>query len=216
MPTFNRREFIRSAIDAILEQDYQDWELIIQNGGESVADLMPDDTRIHLFEEKDNGITDAMNRAMKKATGDLFVWANDDDQITRGSFSYIVKNLKKEWCYGYILMSGMGSQHTWGTDMKAFGEPSHALDALKQNNFVPQPSVYWTRHAYEVVGEMDEEHDLTSDYAYWIKLWSNFEPQFMDRIMAKYSIHPDSITVKNTAEQMAQARKTSEKYGGQN
>jgi glycosyltransferase involved in cell wall biosynthesis len=203
MPTFNRRGFIGKAVQAIIDQDYQDWELIIQNGGESVKDLIPNDTRI----------TDAMNSALNKTKGDIIVWANDDDEITRGSFSFVVDNLHNhKWAYGYIHMNGLGSSHLWGTDWHTFGTWLEALSQLKRNNFIPQPSVYFTREAYEAVGDMDTQQDLTSDYDYWIRLGEFAEPLFMNRIMAKYSIHPDSITVKNTAEQVAQAQKTSQKH----
>ena len=82
---------------------------------------------------------------------------------------------------------------------------------LKQGNIVPQPSVYWTREAYEEVGEMCEEQDLTSDYEYWLRLGSKFKPKFFDRIMADYTIHADQITQKITGEQLRQADETKKK-----
>lgn len=207
LPTFNRPHLINRAIQAVLDQDYDNWELIIQNGGESIAHLVPKDERIKLFEEKDSGITDAMNRGMKRATGDIFVWSNDDDEITEGTLKFINENLTNEWAYGLIHMQGNLGESIWGRidDGAIFQELTHG-------NFVPQPSVYWTRKAYETVGGMDELEDLTSDYEYWMRLWKAFEPQKFNRIMARYHLHPDQITQKNTAEQIRQAKETSKKY----
>lgn len=214
MPTFNRQQFIKKAVDSILNQSHEDWELIIQNGGDSVKELLPDDKRIRLYEEKDSGITDAMNRGFKRATGDLFLWANDDDELVPGTLKYAVDNMNgHEWGYGYIYMTNGSGGHLWGTDWHTLGTQEDALKALIQNNFVPQPSVYWTRKAFETVGLMDEAQDLTSDYEYWIRLWKSFPPVFFDRIMAKYSIHADQITQKRMGEQLAQARETSKKHG---
>lgn len=209
IPTYNRPQFIRGAVDAILSQDYSDFEIIVKDGGESIEHLLPTDPRIRYIHNKDRGITDAMNQAMKAAKGDIFVWANDDDRITPGTFRYVVENIgDAKWAYGYIWMTN-------GVDGIKWGKPWD-YEALKQNNIVPQPSVYWTREAYEEVGEMCEEQDLTSDYEYWLRLGSKFEPRFFDRIMANYTIHKDQITQKIMGEQLRQANETKKKYGYSN
>ena len=48
MPTCNRRRFVSQAIWYFLRQDYPSRELVIVDDGEdSIADLVPDDERIH-------------------------------------------------------------------------------------------------------------------------------------------------------------------------
>ena len=202
MPTFNRQQFIGKSVQAILEQDYDNWELIIQNGGDAID--IPKDDRIKVFNEKDNGITDAMNRAMRRATGDIFAWNNDDDLLAEDTLKFIDKNLYTEWCCGKIQFS----------DGRLYGGYDSKL--LRETNVIAQPSVFWTRRAYEIVGEMDEENDLVSDYEYWLRLDSKLVPQFFDRIMAYYTIHPDQITSKIPNEQLAQALKVRQKYANNN
>lgn len=68
MPTFNRPNFIRGAVEAILAQDYPDFEIIVKDGGESIEHLLPSDPRVKYIWNKDRGITDAMNQAMKAAS----------------------------------------------------------------------------------------------------------------------------------------------------
>lgn len=205
IPTFNRPQFIRGAVDAILSQDYDNFEIIIKDGGDSIEHLLPKDDRIKYIWNKDRGITDAMNQAMRVATGDLFVWANDDDRITPGTFKYVVDNIgDAKWAYGYINMTNGRENITWGQPWN--------YETLKLTNIVPQPSVYWTREAYEKVGEMCEEQDLTSDYEYWLRLGKHFEPKFFNRIMADYTLHKDQITQKIMGEQLRQANETKKKY----
>jgi len=206
LPTFNRPQLINRAIQAVLDQDYDNWELIIQNGGDPLT-LPYKDQRIKLYNEPDAGITDAMNKGMAKATGDIFCWCNDDDEINQETLSWVNKNLTNEWGYGIILMTNGTQSFEWGnvSDTATF-------EQLVNGNFVPQPSVYWTRKAYESVGEMDMEHDLTSDYEYWMRLWKWQEPQKFDRLMAIYHMHAGQITQTRTEEQMSQARKSAAKY----
>lgn len=206
MPTFDRPQFVHRAIMAVLEQDWDDWELVVQNGGEPM-DNPYDDPRIRLFNEKDGGITDAMNRGMARASGDVFCWANDDDEMAPGTLRWVSESLSEGWGYGLIEMTDGQSSHLWGNT-----DPSLTLSDLLGGNFVPQPSVFWTREAYEDVGPMSEEHDLTSDYDYWIRLWKFQEPQRFDRVMAKYSLHPGQITQTRMAEQLRQAGETAKKH----
>lgn len=201
MPTFNRPEFISNAINAILEQDYDDWELIIKDGGKPVFDLIPDDKRIIYIHGKDRGITDAMNTAMKIASGDVFNWANDDDRISAGTLQFVAENIKDyKWMYGRIFMGNSPYGEAWN------------YERLKRGNIVPQPAVFWTREAIEKVGMFDESEDLVSDYEYWLRLGKYFTPLFVDRIMAYYTVHPGQITSRIQAEQLAQAARIRQKY----
>lgn len=208
MPTMATRETLFRAIEAILNQDYQNWELIIQNGGDPLGEIETKDERIKIFNEKDTGITDAMNKGMAKATGDIFNWQNDDDAMAPGTLTFVAQQLRDhEWLYGYINMTdGLSQGHLWGNQWTG-------IDQLIQGNHVPQPSVYWTRKAYETVGPMDETQDLTSDYDYWIRLGKAYEPLFVNRVMADYYLHPDQITQKDQTEQIRQAGETSRKHG---
>lgn len=206
MPTKNRPDMIVRAIEGIRNQAYQDWELIIQNCGDSLVDIIPIDPRIKLFEEPDTGITNAMNKGLAKATGDIFNWQNDDDCMTPETLQIVINQITDhKWLYGYILMTDGVNSHSWG-------QPWNGLKNLIDGNHVPQPSVFWTRQAYEEIGDMDETEDLTSDYEYWLRLAKHYPPLFIDRIMAFYYIHPNQITQTHMAEQMAQARRTAAKY----
>ena len=76
--TFNSAATVRDTLESILRQTHQDWELIIEDG------LSKDETlsivkeyepkcqgRMRIFSEKDNGLYDAMNRGIARATGDV-------------------------------------------------------------------------------------------------------------------------------------------------
>lgn len=210
LPTFNRPQFIHRAIQSILDQDYDNWELIIQNGGDNMYTNYSNENlkeKVNFFNEKDTGITDAMNKGMARSTGDIICWCNDDDEMNPGTLKFIDENLTSEWGYGYINMTDGVQSYKWGRP-----EQGLTLQDLTQGNFVPQPSVFWTRKAYETIGPMDEEQDLTSDYEYWMRLWKNFQPQLFDREMATYHLHPDQITQKDQQNQVNQARLSADKY----
>ena len=81
MPTANRRRFVPGAIAQFLAQDYADAELVILDDGEdSVADLIPQDTRIrYLRTPRYKTLGAKRNAACEAARGDVILHWDDDD-----------------------------------------------------------------------------------------------------------------------------------------
>ncbi|HEX5262988.1 MAG TPA: glycosyltransferase [Phenylobacterium sp.] len=81
MPTANRRRFVPSAIAAFLAQGREDAELVIlDDGADSVADLIPGDPRIRYHrEDAPRVIGDKRNRLCALAQGEIIVHWDDDD-----------------------------------------------------------------------------------------------------------------------------------------
>lgn len=100
MPTFNDAEFILSSIDAILNQDFKDFELIIINDGctdntdEIVKKYLKNDHRIKYFlNEKNRGVVESVNRGIALAKGKYFYGASSDDIIGKKFFSKMINEL---------------------------------------------------------------------------------------------------------------------------
>jgi glycosyltransferase involved in cell wall biosynthesis len=88
IPTYNRAELLRIAIESVLEQSYQDWELIICDDGSSepTPTLMAKytaDPRIQYLRHPQNiGKSNNMRSGFFAATGHYFIKFDDDDRLT--------------------------------------------------------------------------------------------------------------------------------------
>lgn len=212
MPTYDRPSLIIDSVNSILKQDYENWELIIKDGGTyDIFDLVPKDKRIIYIYGKDAGITHAVNQAFTLATGHIFHWFNDDDVMAPGTLSFVAENMEEyAWLYGRVLMT----QNPLDSDPigEIWGEDWDYDKLCTQYNFVPQPASFWTEKASWMVGPFDDMHDLTSDYDYWIRMGNNYTPKVVNRILAYYRVHPGQITHKNNPEQARQAEETRKRY----
>lgn len=205
MPTFRRKAYIRDAVMALKSQTHDDWELLIKEGGEGeghsvISDLIAEDNRIIYTHSKDKGITDAVNYCLRISTGDLFVWANDDDLLLPDTFKTIVENIGEyPWGHGKIKMTKNGQM------VSEMGYQVTVEDLIDGNK-IPQPAVFWTRKAYNEVGPMSCEQDLVSDYDYWTKLIKKYpDYKFINEYLAEYRLHDDQLTKKARSEQLRQA-----------
>jgi len=95
MPTFNRRRFVKCAIHYFLRQDYPNKELvIIDDGADRVADLIPTDPQIRYFELPQCTSTGAKrNLACKHSKGAFIAHWDDDDWYAPWRLTYQVEQL---------------------------------------------------------------------------------------------------------------------------
>ncbi len=92
MPTANRRLFVPRAIRYFQHQDYGKRELVIlDDGDQSVADLIPSDERVHYVRMDHKATMGAKhNLACELARGDVIIHWDDDDWMARWRISYQV------------------------------------------------------------------------------------------------------------------------------
>lgn len=194
-----RLTYLREAVVSVLNQSYKNWELIIKTNQEKdVFDALQDLdlSKVIIIFNKDRGITDALNQALRFSTGDMFMWANDDDLLHPMALSHITSALSRDkWGFGKMSLSTGGER---GVDCD--------IKSLKNGNCICQPTVFWTREAYNEVGPFNENLDLVSDYDYWVRLMKHYKPKFIPKIMATYRLHPDQLTNKASSEQNRQAQ----------
>lgn len=90
MPTSDRRAFVPSALRYFLRQDYEPKELIVvDDGRDSVADLMPPDERIRYIRlEEKQSIGAKRNLACERARGEIIAHWDDDDWHAPHRLSY--------------------------------------------------------------------------------------------------------------------------------
>ncbi|MES2625860.1 MAG: glycosyltransferase family A protein [Pseudomonadota bacterium] len=86
MPAYNAELYIALAIESILGQTYQQWELLVVNDASSdrtqniVEELQKKDARIFLLTNKTNsGIADSRNLALRNAKGRFIAFLDSDD-----------------------------------------------------------------------------------------------------------------------------------------
>ena len=81
-PSFNQGNFIRETIESILSQNYDDLEYFIIDGGstDNTLEIIKEySNQINYWvSEKDKGQSDAINKGLSRATGELFAWVNSD------------------------------------------------------------------------------------------------------------------------------------------
>ena len=98
LPTYNRLEYLQRSIGSVLNQTYQDWELIVwddgSNDGSGEFCQTYKDQRIRYFRHENRGVSFARNRAIEKSIGRYLAFLDSDDEWVQQKLSIQVSTLQ--------------------------------------------------------------------------------------------------------------------------
>jgi glycosyltransferase involved in cell wall biosynthesis len=98
IPTYNRKEFILDAIESVLAQTFQDYELIIIDDGstdDTVGALQKFSGKLNYFWQSNQGVSKARNTGISLARGKYIAFLDSDDMWHPRKLEYLVKTIEK-------------------------------------------------------------------------------------------------------------------------
>ena len=207
VPTHNRPEGLREAIQSIQNQSFQDFEIIVVNdAGEDVKEVIEslDDKRIRYFSHKKNkGLAAARNTGLKKATGKYIAYLDDDDIFYFNHLETLVNQLEYSGyrvaytdAYRAHQKFEKGSYYITGRD-KPF---SHDFDAsaILVRNYFPVLAIMHERSCLERSGLFDETLTSHEDWDLWIRLSRHYTFIHIPKVTCEYRWREDGSSMSSS------------------
>lgn len=204
MPSMNQGQFIQESIQSVLDQDYDNLELIVQDGGSTddtvkkLEALGETDQRIRWVSEQDSGPADALNRAFSKTRGEIIGWLNSDDLYAENAIATAVLAFSNT--SDLLLVYGQGEYVSRvGDFIRTYPTrpPDAGLKGFESGCFINQPTVFFSSSVLTLLGGLDESLKTAFDYDYWIRAFKVFSERigFVDSVLARSRLHEDCITM---------------------
>ena len=172
-PSYNQVEFLERTIKSITEQDYPNLEYIVCDGGStdgSVEIIKKYESKITWWcSEKDKGQSDAINKGLKRATGDIVCWINSDDVLLKGALMEYAR-MYNEYPDCSVYMA-----QTMRIDDKDNILYFHILPKLIPFMYrrglisVAQQSWAWKREIFDKIGYINEERHACMDMEFLMR-----------------------------------------------
>lgn len=223
MPTLNQCQFIEASVRSILTQSYANLELIIADGGSTdgtqnlLRELSQQDERIRWFSENDNGPSQALNRALSRVRGTLIGWLNSDDLYASDAIVRAVDVFDN--APDCLMVYGEGVHiDVSGKLLNRYPTlpPSRSVSRFKDGCFICQPTVFFRRSLYIMLGPLDESLKTAFDFDYWIRVFRAFPQRisFVRHFQAKSRLHDQCITLKQRKKVMLEGMQVLARYFG--
>ena len=200
-PSYNQAQFIAQTVESVRDQHYPNLEHLILDGL-STDDTLDVLTRyaddVVVVSEADSGQTDAINKGLRKATGDIICWLNSDDYLLPGALHAVGEFFEQHpdvaWVTGDAVIVDEAGRPIQSA-VRAYKRVLRMLPSavyLGVTNGIVQPATFWRRSLHDRLGYLDETLHYTMDYDWWLRLREVSRPGTIKRTVAAFRIHGQS------------------------
>jgi len=203
IPTHNRPELLKRAVQSVLNQSFQDFEIIVVDDGlEKRANKIIEkinDKRVFYFQNKQNlGASASRNIGIKKSKGEFITFLDDDDEFypnkLEKQYKVIQDNLKKidfVYCLADIYSQQSGEIISTQNHNLRGGIQNLFEEALALNIAIAMPSIFCKKNKVLEIGGFDEGFSNAEDKDFFLKLSKNSLGFFQKEALVKVNLSQD-------------------------
>ncbi|MDX9744256.1 MAG: glycosyltransferase [Arcobacteraceae bacterium] len=213
MNCYNSDKYLNEAIDSVIVQTYQNWEIIFwdNQSTDKSADIVRsyNDERIkYFYAPKHTLLGEARNLAIDKAKGEWFGILDCDDVWYSNKLEVQLKNVSDDigmiYSRAEFLIEGNGSNSYMAKSIKKSYYPKRKklpsgdiFSELLYDCFIPLPSVLIKKSLFIKVGGIDGSLKVAEDYDIFLKIAHLFKVKSDDMILCKYRVHDNNLSHEN-------------------
>jgi Glycosyl transferase family 2 len=202
IPTYNRADWLRGAIESVLAQDYDDVEVLVVDDGStddtpavlSEHERRSDRMRFRAVAQANAGQAAAINRGWELARGELLGYLSDDDKLADRAVSRLVEELVTDPgsvvaypCYHLIEPDGSISDTIRPIEYSP-------REAVRLHDTIIGPGALIRRDALQAAGGWSTELRWVGDLILWVRLGLRGRVRRVEEPLAFWRRHPEART----------------------
>ena len=199
IPSYNQGAYIEATINSIIDQEYPNIQILVADGGSTDNTIkVIDRYRKYIYwwvSEKDDGQSNAINKGMRLATGDILSWLNSDDCLMPGTLHRVAKEFTQrkdtDVVYGHRVLINRS-----GRDVGKWILPGHDRFILTYADYIPQETMFWTSRIWNKIGgSIDESFKFAMDWDLICKFSdSRARIRLLPFFMGQFRVHSEQKT----------------------
>jgi len=206
VPNLNNGHFLDQNLRSIINQNYSNLEIIVIDGGStdnSIDIIKKYEDKLHYWiSEPDSGQSEAINKGLKVATGDIINWLNSDDYLEDGALTQIADIFQKTNANvvcgrSNIVQDNKILKNTNGTDI-------YINNLAKTIGWarIDQPETYFRGHVLKSIKPLNKNLHFNMDKDLWIRYLTKFGLESViktEDIFVNFRLHANSKTVSQSS-----------------
>lgn len=200
IPTYNRASLLREAVDSVLNQTFQNFEVIVIDDGskdETPEVLETYNDRLRYWYQNNQGVSAARNRGLQHARGSLIAFLDSDDLWLPGKLAAqidffsqnpeaLICQTDEVWIRNGRRVNPCKKHRKYSGDVFA---PSLGLCLISPS------AVMIRRELFDTVGAFDETFPACEDYDLWLRITARWPVYLIDRpLVVKRGGHADQLS----------------------
>ena len=206
IPTYNRAESIGASIQSILNQTWQNYEIIIVDDGstdntQQIVENYVDDRIRYIYMEKNGGASHARNIGIDLAESEFIAFLDSDDEWLPEKLEKQMKAmLQASETVGMVYCRMKGTKkdgttlicpETWIPTEKLQG---NILLSLLEENVIGTPAILVRRECLKQTGVFDENLKCIEDWELVLRIAEKWQIEFVDDILVEVHFSEGSIS----------------------
>ncbi|MFC2150053.1 glycosyltransferase family 2 protein [Calditrichota bacterium] len=211
IPLFNKARHIRRALNSVLAQTYENFDVIVVNdgstdGSEKVVEQYTE-KRIRLVNQEHAGVSAARNRGIQEAEPELIAFLDADDEWMPEFLETVIALNDKYpqaaiWATGFNTISANGDVMSSPKNFSSITstDDKHLINIFKS---LPYYKYFWTssilasKKAIQSVGGFPEYYQISQDTYLWNRLAFNYPVSYCPAFKAIYHMDADNHAFAN-------------------
>jgi len=210
--SYNQKEFLKEAIDSVLAQTIQPYEIVIiddasTDGSQDLIEeyCIKEPNIISYFNKENKGITKTRNIALSLVKGDLITWLDGDDVYLPDKLKtqyQLIQQTNADLVYTnfYISEDQIDSiKRVWCSDISKIPQNNNILKEVLCRDF-PRNALFRyemiTKELLNDTGGYDEKLDIYEDFEYRIRLTTKANTAFSMKALSIYRLHGEGLSNK--------------------
>ena len=197
---YNGARWINKAIESVLAQTYDDFQLVFiddgsrDNSKEIMTSYLCDERVLYIYQEN-RGFSAAVNRGIKESSGNLISFIGQDDLWMPNKLELQVKYLSEHKDVDLVHSNYCSIDYEGRIgkvrDIKVpnFSSKKKMVEQLFLYNFIGFETVLVKRKCFKNVGFFDERMVAFSDHDMWMRVMGSFDIGYLDQPLVKKRQH---------------------------
>ena len=200
-PSLNQGQYIEQTIRSVLAQNYPHYEHLVIDGGstDQTRSILERYPHLRWVSEPDAGQTAAINKGLRRSTGQVVAYLCADDLYREGALGAVAEVFAQDPTTAAVV----GSADVIDGASRPAGHHRARLERFEdllrywqwgKTFCLPQAAVFLRREVLDEVGWFDESYELALDYEMWLRVAARYPLTIVGRTLAAFRVSGETLT----------------------
>ena len=207
-PAYNMARYLPQTLDSVAALRTPHEHIVVDgDSDDGTVELLAarEDPHLRWISEPDSGQTEAVNKGLRMAQGDLLAWVNADDAYIPEAVDRALDHLDRNPQVAAVF-GGVNYVDEHGEVFRTLTPPKFSWRRyLYFGAFVTTPTIIWRRQLLEQAPSLNEAYVDAADYDFYLRLLRGARVERIEEPVLNFRYHPTSKTTTDVWVQLNEA-----------